>query len=98
MTDDYQCWENFGISIVNQGVDDYIGCLKDIDHGLNYTKDNISHSIYNTVSRKIECEKFFESDWCFFLSNIDGKKLIDRARKMANFDNDYFLKNGGPTK
>ena len=62
-----QGYEDLANAIIIQAVTDYRGLLG----GTKATAD------VNTT----ECEKFFQSEWCRTLSNVDGEMIMNKVRK-----------------
>ena len=78
--------ENFKMlakGVVSQGVEDYKKALK-----LKWALEHKMHEVNKTL---MECEKFFNSEWCKDLSDIDDPYyIIDNATNTAKkeFDED----------
>ena len=78
--------ENFKMlakGVVSQGVEDYKKALK-----LKWALEDKMRDVNNTL---MECEKFFNSEWCKDLSDIDDPHyIIDNATNTAKkeFDED----------
>ena len=71
--------ENFKMlakGVVSQGVEDYKKALK-----LKWALEHKMHEVDKTL---MECEKFFNSEWCKDLSDIDDPHyIIDNATNTA---------------
>ena len=69
-------YDELAKAIVIQAVEDYKRALKE--------QKELENKLMLVNSRITECEKFFESEWCKELSNIeDSTYIIDNARKTA---------------
>lgn len=78
-----ESWDALAKGIVTQGVDDYKQALNK-----KRALERELHSINKTI---VECEKFFNSQWCKELSEMDADFIIENAKKTAEkeFRNDY---------
>ena len=69
-------YDELAKAIVIQAVEDYKRALKE--------RKELENKLMLVNSRITECEKFFESEWCKELSNIeDSTYIIDNTRKTA---------------
>lgn len=72
-------YEDFANAIVLKAVRDYQHALINL---------HLDPRDIDACRRESECVRFFHSDWCKMLTNIDGDKIISLARKQI-VDRDY---------
>lgn len=78
-----ECWEDLAKTIVTQGVDDYKRALN--------MKRALERKLHSVDKAIVECEKFFKSQWCKELSELEGDFIMENARETAEqeYNNDY---------
>ena len=70
---DYEPYKNLAAAIVINAVNDYRKALRK----LRKYPDNEA-----ALSEKRELERFFRSNWCSMLSDIDGDVIINKIQQM----------------
>ena len=75
-----EAYENLANAIVLQAVTDYSDLYNNMGTVTVYGKR------FNKKSEMTKIEKFFKSDYCQVLSNMDGDTLIGYAKQRAKMD------------
>lgn len=73
-----QVYTGLGAGIVRQGVDDYKRALKELWE--------LEKKLAKVNGRITECERFFNSEYCYMLSKMDGDFIIKRAHADAKYE------------
>lgn len=73
-----QAYTGLGAGIVRQGVDDYKRALKELWE--------LEKKLAKVNGRITECERFFNSEYCYMLTKMDGDFIIKRAHADAKYE------------
>ena len=69
MVDDYEAYQRLADAIVCRAIKDYRISLLRLRRN---PKDLIAKQVAN------ECEQFFRSEWCYFLSGMDADFILGK--------------------
>lgn len=70
-----EAYEHLAKSIVIQAIKDYRTIIR----------NNRIKYVSQTKWNKFEIEAFFKSEWCHFLCEVDGEKLIKTIQEQENY-------------
>lgn len=71
--------ENLVFAIITRAIIDYEKALLNVD--LTRDLGGLTHEL--AKSRAVEIEKFFESDFCYLMTQVDGDQIIYACKQRV---------------